>query len=179
MGVRIEIILGSMFSGKSTELIRRCSRYEAIGKNVSIINHSLDSRIQGENVATHSKHTHKAIKTTNLLNLDFLPIPDCIGIDEAQFFPDLFDFISYMERFNVVIIIAGLDGDFKRNNFGQIHQCIPLCDTVTKLSAMCCECKDGTPGIFTKKKDSSNNSVIDIGGNDKFVSVCRFHYFNE
>lgn len=172
----VEIIMGPMYSGKSTELTRRCSRYKAIGKHVALINHCLDTRCEDSAVATHAQHTYEAIKTARLLDLELMPVPDVIGIDEAQFFEDLYKFVTYMERFNCVIIIAGLDGDFRRRNFGQIHQCIPLCNSITKLNAMCCLCSDGTPGSFTKKIDDTNGDVIDIGGKEKFVAVCRKHY---
>ena len=173
----VEIVIGPMYSGKTTELIRRCSRYQSIGKHVTVINHSLDTRCDENEIATHANHKYKAIKTQNLLDLDLLPIPDVIGIDEAQFFPDLLQFVKYCEQFKCVVIIAGLDGDFKRNNFGQIHMCIPLCDSITKLNAMCCLCNNGTPGCFTKKVNKQDTTLIDIGGKDKFVAVCRKHYF--
>lgn len=165
-----------MFSGKSTELIRRCSRYESIGKDVVIINHKLDDRCGDSSVQTHSKTTHKAIKCSRLTRLRFAKMPDVIGIDEAQFFKDLYQFVTIMEKQNVVLIIAGLDGDFRRSLFGEIYKCIPLCDSITKLTAMCSACKDGTPGIFTKKLDENNEDVIDVGGCEKFASVCRRHY---
>uniref|UniRef100_A0A6C0F6R3 thymidine kinase n=1 Tax=viral metagenome TaxID=1070528 RepID=A0A6C0F6R3_9ZZZZ len=174
---QVEIIIGPMYSGKTTELIRRCSRYQSIGKNVTVINHSFDTRCDANEISTHSKNTYKAVKTEKLLDLDLLPMPNIIGIDEAQFFPDLLQFVKYCEQFKCVIIIAGLDGDFQRNNFGGIHKCIPLCDSIVKLNAMCCVCNDGTPGCFTKKVDSNDKTLIDIGGKDKFIAVCRKHYF--
>mgnify|MGYP000916861382 CR=1 FL=1 len=178
MAAKLEIVIGPMYSGKSTELIRRCSRYASIGKDVCVVNHAFDTRCAPNSVATHSHTTYDAIKVKNLMDLDMQGIPDVIGIDEAQFFEDLFEFVLKMERFNCVIIIAGLDGDFQRNNFGQIYKCIPLCDTITKLSAMCCVCNDGTPGSFTKKINLNNTDQVDIGGKDKFIAVCRKHYFS-
>jgi thymidine kinase len=179
MGSRIEIILGSMYSGKSTELIRRCNRYECIGKNVLIINSSLDSRCGTNLVQTHNKQTHNALKVDKLKSIDVevLQNVDVIGIDEAQFFDDLPLFIKYMENYNVILIVAGLDGDYKRQAFGKILECIPLADEVTKLTSMCNLCKDGTPGIFTKRLQNDNcKNVIDIGAGDKYVAVCRKHY---
>ena len=102
---------------------------------------------------------------------------DIIGIDEAQFFSDLKYFILKAEKTNKIIIIAGLDGDFKRNPFGQILECIPLCDNVIKLSAMCMESKDGTPGIFTKRIIKSNKQTL-IGAQDSYVAVCREKYLS-
>ena len=174
---RVEIIIGPMFSGKSTELIRRCHRYECIDKNVLIINSSLDVRCGENSVKTHSNQHHKAIKTDKLLSLDSVLFDniDTIGIDEAQFFPDLPEFILKMEMRNITIIIAGLDGDYRRKPFGKILECVPLAESVTKLTAMCSISKDGTPGSFTKRI-GNYDSVVDIGANDKYHTVCRKHY---
>ena len=178
MNPRVEIILGSMYSGKSTELIRRLSRYDAIGKQTLLINHDYDTRT-GKSVKTHSNITKDAIKTDRLMNLVCSPEYEnryVIGIDEAQFFPDLLEFVKYSEM-NKIIIMSGLDGDYNRKPFGQILECIPLCDSVVKLTAMDMISKDGTPGIFTKRI-SKNDGQILIGANDHYISVSRQNYFN-
>ena len=181
---RLEIILGPMFSGKSTELIRRVGRYEAINKNVLLVNHSLDSRTD-ESVKTHSNIKKNALKVTNIMDLFPLDTEiDVIGIDEAQFFSDLKEFILTCEKFayskskKIIIIIAGLDGDYKRHPFGEILDCIPLCDEVIKLSAMCMYKKNGSPAIFTKRKEFENtsNEVTLIGGQESYSAVCRDSY---
>lgn len=177
----IEIIVGPMFSGKSTELIRRCNNYEAIGFNVLIINHVLDTRCEQNSVQTHSNNTKKAIKCEKLMELDISHIKsskiNVIAIDEAQFFKDLLDFVKIMETKDIILLIAGLDGDCKRNPFGDILSCIPYCDQVTKLNAMCMVRKDGTLGAFTKRiSNLENENQIDVGGSDKFIAVCRKEY---
>mgnify|MGYP003706936585 CR=1 FL=1 len=175
---RIEIILGPMFSGKSTELIRRCSRYEAIGKKVQIFNHAIDTRCGDDEISTHSHSTlrTKATKLTKLLSAKLDPMPDDIGIDEAQFFEDLFDFVQFVEKYDVVVIIAGLDGDYMRRPFGQILRCVPYCDEVVKLTAMCSATKDGTLGIFTKKITEQDIDVVSVGAGEKFAAMCRAKY---
>ena len=93
---RIEIVLGCMYSGKSTELIRRCGRYKAIGKKILMINHSLDIRT-GNSVMTHKKDTVDAIKTDNLMGIIKTPEfinSDVVGIDEGQFFDYLLNFVK-------------------------------------------------------------------------------------
>ena len=178
MDTRIEIILGSMYSGKSTELIRRLSRYDAIGKETLLINHLLDTRT-GDSVKTHSNIIKNAVKTDTLMSLIHLPEYKnrfVIGIDEAQFFPDLLEFVRYSEL-DKIIIISGLDGDYNRKPFGQILECIPLCDSVVKLTAMDMISKDGTPGIFTKRISKNDNQVL-IGATDHYMSVSRQNYFN-
>ena len=80
-----------------------------------------------------------------------------------------------VEDHNKHVIVIGLDGDSDRNNFGQIHKLIPLCDDITKLKALCSLCKDGTSGIFSKKIVDSDMQVL-VGSTDKYMAVCRSCY---
>ena len=177
MNPRIEIILGCMFSGKSTELIRRLSRYEAVGVPTLLINSSFDTRTDNS-VKTHNNLTKYAIKTKNLMSLvnsiEYLS-NSVIGIDEAQFFTDLKEFVLYSEN-NKIIIIAGLDGDSNRQPFGQILECVPLCDEVVKLTAMDMVSKDGTKAIFSKRISNNNDSKILIGADEKYLAVSRNNF---
>lgn len=173
---QIEIILGSMFSGKSTELARRCRTYSAIGQHVQMINHSFDTRCSENQTKTHDNLTMKATKTKNLLELDIDSKVDVIAIDEAQFFDDLYDFVQIHERKELVIIIAGLDGDFNREIFGEIYKCIPLCNSITKLSAMCSICRNGNAGCFSKRNAKGDEQVL-IGAKAEYSAVCRKHFF--
>ena len=175
---QIQIILGCMFSGKTTELIRRVSRYEAINMKTIIINHCLDTRTDNS-VKTHNNLKKKALKLNKLM--DFLQNPlfnkiNVIGIDEAQFFNDLLEFVKFIDKTNKILIIAGLDGDYERKPFGEILKCIPYCDNVVKLKSMCMISNDGTPGIFTKRIISSTKQKI-IGDNNIYKSVCRKYYY--
>jgi thymidine kinase len=175
---RLEIILGCMYSGKSTELIRRTTRYESIGKKILLINHSLDTRSEEDVIRTHNEETRVAIKTDKLkyvTTLSGFEECDVIGIDEAQFFPDLREFIISIESLNKVIIVAGLDGDFKRRPIGQVLDIIPLCDEVIKLSAMDMIDKDGSPAVFSKRIVSDEDQVL-IGAKDSYVAVSRKNY---
>lgn len=176
----IDIIIGSMYSGKSTELLRRCKRFEAIGKNVLKINHIYDTRTD-DSIQTHTNEKVRAMKTDKLLNIvfsnEFLNA-DIIGIDEAQFFTDLYDFVIYCESKNKSIIISGLDGDSKRKPFGQILMCIPLCDSVIKLKALDMIDKDGSSAIFSKRIVSDDDQVL-IGSGDKYIAVSRKNYHTD
>ena len=178
MNTRVEIILGCMFSGKSTELLRRCNRYRAIGKNIILINHVVDTRTDSS-IKTHDGTKNEAIKLTNLMSLiqdkqyrNILYESSVIGIDEAQFFDDLVEFVLAIERLNKIVIIAGLDGDSKRQPFGQILQCIPLCDTVVKLTAMDMVKKDGSAAIFTKRVNQDKQTVL-VGAEESYQAVSR------
>jgi len=190
-----------MFSGKTTELLRRVSCLEAIGKKILLINHSLDSRTD-DSVLTHSNHKKKAIKIsklTSIIDKEYFKEARVIGIDEAQFFGDLREFILKIEHTNKIVYISGLDRDYLRKPFGQILQCIPLCDTITKLYAMDMISKDGSPAIFTKRSKQDLNHLLGgvwcrrcrknlscsyqnqdnqilIGNQDKYISVNRKNY---
>ena len=169
---RVEIILGCMFSGKSTELIRRTTRYKAIGKKVLLINHLNDTRTDSS-VKTHSNIREKAIKVKRLLPVietSNFKDSDVIGIDEAQFFDDLYEFVVSAEVYNKTIIVAGLDGDFKRKPIGQILNLIPLCDEVVKLTAMDMKDRDGTPAIFSKRIINDDSQVV-VGAEDYYMAV--------
>jgi thymidine kinase len=176
---RIEIILGCMFSGKSTELLRRCNRYKAIGKQILLINHKNDTRTENK-IKTHNNVTQEAIKINKMSELftihsDLLEKADVIGIDEAQFFDDLHSFVEKAESYNKIIIISGLDGDSNRKPFGEILMCIPLCDEVVKLTAMDMLSHDGTPAIFTKRISDDTQQVC-VGSTDKYLAVSRQNY---
>ena len=177
MNTRIEIILGCMYSGKSTELLRRVNRYESIGKNVMLINHNNDIRTDNS-VSTHTNYKKPATKTNSLLgltnNTQFLKA-DVIGIDEAQFFTDLYQFIIQIEKYNKIIIVAGLDGDYQRKPIGQILEIIPLCDSVVKLTALDMESKDGSLGIFTKRLVNNDQQIL-VGSVDTYMAVSRNNY---
>ena len=167
-----------MFSGKSTELLRRCNRYRAIGKNIILINHVVDTRTDSS-IKTHDGTKNEAIKLTNLMSLiqdkqyrNILYESSVIGIDEAQFFDDLVEFVLAIERLNKIVIIAGLDGDSNRQPFGQILQCIPLCDTVVKLTAMDMVKKDGSAAIFTKRVNQDKQTVL-VGAEESYQAVSR------
>ena len=177
MNTRVEVILGCMYSGKSTELIRRINRYESIGKNILLINHTKDVRTDN-NVSTHSNQKKNAKKTEFLSDLihslEFTKA-DVIGIDEAQFFTDLYDFIVQIEKFNKIVIVAGLDGDYQRKPIGQILNIIPLSDSVIKLTALDMETKDGSLAIFTKRLVNSNQQIL-VGSTDEYMAVSRGNY---
>ena len=177
---RLEIIIGSMFSGKSTELIRRVSCWEAIGKKALLVNHQFDTRTTNF-VKTHNNEKKQAIKTNSLMkliNLNVFKEAEVIGIDEAQFFNDLKPFILEIEGLPKTIIVSGLDGDYQRKPMGQILECIPLCDKVDKLTGLDMMSKDGSIGLFTKRIINSTKEVL-IGDKETYMSVNRKNYFND
>jgi len=184
MSGRLEIIIGNMFSGKSTELIRRINRERSINKQILVINYLADNRYSTDSVSTHDRNSVKCLKMSKLMDFQFNDINsiDSFFIDEAQFFPDLFKFVTILTDFyNKHVVVAGLAGDVTRSKFGEILDLVPHADTVDKLNAYCTMCKDRTYAPFTKRIDNNTESGdenVDIGGSDKYISVCRKHYLS-
>ena len=175
----LELILGCMFSGKSTELIRRVRRYQSIGKKVCVINHNADTRT-GDKVETHYGDTVKALKCvhlSNFMNSGTFTAFEVICIDEAQFFGDLYDMVmSMVDLYGLHVIVAGLSGDFQRNHFGEIHRLIPKADDIHFCKAYCGMCKDmNKPAVFTMRL-SKSVELVEVGASDKYVAVCRKCY---
>lgn len=158
----LEIIMGCMWSGKTSELLRRVKRHVSINRNVILVNNSLDIRYDNEaHVTSHDGiqiKTKPAVKSISVYNLKdvfdrtYYDVADVIAIDEAQFFGDLVDTVKIItEKHNKMVIVCGLNGDASRNKFGSILDLIPFADNVIFLNALCCICNDGTKGIFSKK----------------------------
>jgi thymidine kinase len=178
---KLELIIGNMFSGKSSELIRRINREKSINKRIIVINYIEDNRYSNDSVSTHDHTKVKCLKLARLseFNVNLINQYDSFFIDEGQFFPDLYDFVkNLVDNFKKHVVVSGLDGDALRKPFGEIINLIPICDTVDKLTAYCNKCNNGTVAPFTKKINTRTESKqIDIGGTDKYIPSCRFHYF--
>ncbi len=173
----LSIIMGNMFSGKTSELIRRLKRLKVIGKNIIVVNSAKDTRSPEEVLKTHDNvqfNCHKVFDLFELMNRDEFDRADIIAIDEAQFFPRLTKFVECCLQVNKSVILAGLDADSFQNKFGELIDCIPLACDVTKLSALCMRCNDGTQGPFTKRIVDDKTLEL-IGGSDMYIAVCRKH----
>jgi len=181
-GGRLEIILGPMFSGKSAELIRNINRYECIGKNILTLTHTIDQRYGQGVISSHNKIQKKSIsleKLHSILESREYKESDIIIIEEGQFFDDLKTFvIQATDNDEKHVIVAGLSGDFRREPFGQILELIPLAEQITKLSAFCKLCNDGTPGDFSKRIEHDIKEQTLVGNDNYYVAVCRKHYLN-
>ena len=177
---RLELIIGNMFSGKSTELIRRINREKSIKKRILVINYSGDIRYSVNSVATHDQTKVNCLTLAKLIDFNKNLINSYVSffIDEGQFFPDLYIFVTELvDKYKKHVVISGLDGDSSRNPFGELIKLIPICDTVDKLHAYCNKCNNGTIATFTKRIIHCDN-IIDIGGSNKYIPVCRYHYLN-
>ena len=176
----LEIITGPMFAGKSTELIRISKRYQVLGKSILSINHAFDKRYGKSDITTHNNvHLPTQLSLQNLKQIDYKTIEnaDVILIDEIQFFSDAFEMIQiWVDKYHKIVIIAGLLADSSRKPFGDILRLLPIADKITKLSALCMKCADGTPAHFSKRLIRSSQTTL-VGSTDKYEAVCRKHYF--
>lgn len=175
---RLELIIGPMFSGKSTELIRKIRQLKVIGKSVLVVKPVIDSRYISNKLTSHSFETADCIVIDKLgeVSNDEIIKYDTVIIDEGQFFPDLKEYVlKWISENSLNIIVGGLDGDFKRNPIGQILDLIPYSDKCIKLNALCTICKDGTEAPFTFRKVESEDTVL-VGGSEYYIPVCRHHY---
>ena len=193
----LELILGPMFSGKSSRIVEIYKQCEFCNISVAVINHTIDNRYDDQLLSTHDKVKIPCMKTERLMDLwnesidleDELSIiprikdkfkittSEVILINEGQFFPDLEDFVRLLLNHGKKIYICGLDGDFERKKFGTILDLIPLCDKVTKLTSLCSLCKNGTPGIFSMRLTNETDQTV--VGSDNYIPVCRKCYSNK
>ena len=174
----IKIVLGCMFSGKTTEVINVYKKWFSISKKAVCINFEGDTRYgDDDKLYSHDLSTVECIKVSKLKDVQIESIleGDIILINEGQFFSDLVEYcILWCEKYNKNIIVSGLDGDFQRKPFGPLLELIPYCDTVKKIHAFCKYCADGTHALFSWRISKENNQVV-IGTNN-YVAVCRKHY---
>jgi thymidine kinase len=176
MSSKLELIIGPMFSGKSTELIRRIRLLQKINKKVLVLKPIIDSRYNSDKITSHNYESVKSKVLNTLDEIDYdVQFYDVIVIDEGQFFPDLKNTVlKWLSKYFISIIIGGLDGDFQQNQIGQILELIPHADKCKKLTSLCNICQDGTKAPFTHRLVKSNDKVL-VGGAESYIPVCRKH----
>ena len=175
----LELALGPMFSGKTTYLIQTYKKFTYIGKKVAVINYADDTRYHDTMLSTHDKVMIPCIQTRSLFQTyesnDDVYTADVILINEGQFFDDLAETVLKMvDRDLKTVYVFGLDGDFKREKFGQLLDLIPRCDRVEKLHALCSICRNGKVALFSHRVSDEEGQVVI--GSDNYVSLCRGCY---
>lgn len=178
MSGNLEIIIGPMFSGKSTEIIRRIRLLQKIDKKIIVVKPCIDNRYSTDKITSHDYESVDCIVINNLadINNSVIQSHDTIVIDEGQFFEDLVETVEmWLKSFDINIIVAGLDGDFQQKPIGKILNLIPLSNKCVKLNSMCNICKDGTKAPFSYRLVQSKEAVL-VGGSDKYMPLCRKHY---
>ena len=176
----LELIIGPMFSGKSTTLLSIIKRNTYAGISTFCITSSFDTRWSKEiSIRTHENQSFPAVAASRLMDMkdnQKYKSSTCIIIEEAQFFPDLKEFVlSAVELDGKQVICAGLDGDSQRRPFGQILDLIPYCNFVKKLNAKCSRCDSAA--LFTFRKSASVEQVY-VAGADEYEALCRQHYIS-
>jgi thymidine kinase len=171
----IEVITGSMFSGKTEELIRRLRRAQFAGLKVEIFKPSLDNRYSENRVVSHDE---KSIVSTPVDNSAAILLMsgdvDVVGIDEAQFFDDsIIDVCNKLADNGVRVIVAGLDMDFMGNPFGPIPALLSISEYITKVHAICMRCGSLAQYSFRKSDEAQ---VVLLGEKDKYDPLCRECY---
>jgi thymidine kinase len=175
-----------MYASKTSEVIRRLIIYHDIGKKVLYLNTTLDTRSE-EPFSTHNETIGKvpfhALKTKTLSEQNITNY-DVIAIDEAQFFSDLKSCVlRWVDVDKKIVIVAGLNGDYRREQFGQINDLIPHADFITKLTPFCLGCvkqQKMRTAHFTKRivcKEGETENIL-IGGKEAYIPVCRECYLN-
>lgn len=172
---RIEVVCGSMFSGKTEELIRRMKRAKFAKQKVEIFKPSLDTRYSDVDVVSHDQHSIPSTpidssSTIALLSSDI----DVVGIDEAQFLDDgVVDVCNDLANRGVRVIVAGLDMDFQGKPFGPMPALCAIADEVTKVHAICVKCGNLA---YVSHRLVSNDSQVLIGEQAEYEPLCRECY---
>jgi thymidine kinase len=173
----LDVVIGPMFSGKSSYVLSVVSRYSTLGVPVLVITHESDHRYGEGIVATHDGRSAPCIHAKDLDDVDIAAYKVII-VDEAQFFRNLVPFVEWaVDTHRKHVFLVGLDGDSNRRKFGEILDCIPLADRVLRLTAFCRRCADGTPGLFSYRREYSNQQVI-VGGSNRYEALCRNCYLH-
>jgi thymidine kinase len=168
----VEVITGSMFSGKTEELIRRLKRAMLAHQHVEVYKPVVDGRYSHEDVVSHDETSIRATPVNNPEDLIALAMKShVVGIEEAQFFPDsLLTVVNQLANYNKRVVVAGLDMDFKGRPFGPIPALMACADFVTKLHAICVRC--GNPAQYSFRNDPSEELVM-LGDKKNYEPLCR------
>jgi thymidine kinase len=177
----LELILGSMFSGKTSYLLDVYKKCMFCDIPVAVINYVADNRYTTEPMlSTHDKQMIPCILASTISdaiqnNSEMIARVETILINEGQFFPDIEDQVKQLvEVGNKRVYICGLDGDFERKPIGNLLQLVPFSDHIIKLKSLCSLCRDGTPGVFSFRTSREVDQVVI--GSSNYVPLCRGCY---
>ena len=178
----IEVITGSMFSGKTDELIRRLRRARIAKQKIQVFKPVIDNRYAVEKVTSHAGNEFDAIPVANANAISMLVEPDAtvVAVDEAQFFDwHIADVCQSLASRGVRVIAAGLDMDFRGEPFGPMPLLMAQAEKVDKLQAICVVC--GMPASRTQRlidgrPANYNDPVVQVGGSEAYEARCREHH---
>jgi thymidine kinase len=169
----VEVIAGSMFSGKSEELIRRLRRAKIARQKVQVFKPEMDSRFGDNQIVSHSEMRHDSSNSRSAAEVLAKVEPDTevVGIDEGQFFDnELVNVANELARRGVRVIIAGLDQDYTGKPFEPMPQLLAIAEHITKTHAICMKC--GQPANYSQRTFESDERVA-VGAADKYEARCR------
>ena len=174
----VEVICGSMFSGKTEELLRRLKRVKIAKQTVEIFKPVIDVRFSAEEVVSHDRNSIISTPVDHSSNIMLLSSgTDVVGIDEAQFFDmGLVNVCQQLADQGVRVIVAGLDMDFKRVPFGPIPALCAIADDVTKVHAICVRC--GSLANYSHRIVAGEKQVM-LGEMEEYIPLCRVCYNRE
>ena len=169
---RIEVVCGSMYSGKTEELIRRLKRARIAKQKVEIFKPEIDVRYDDKEVVSHNDNRIVSTPVPSSINILLLASDaDVVGIDEAQFFDDgLPEVCQSLADKGIRVIVAGLDADFKGRPFGPMPELMAIAEDVTKVHAVCVDC--GYTANCSYRLSNSENLVL-LGEKDMYIPLCR------
>lgn len=171
----VEVITGSMFSGKTEELIRRLRRAKYAGQRVEIFKPALDRRYSADNVVSHDEKSIPSTPVDNSASILLLAGDvDVVGIDEAQFFDDaIVEVCNKLADNGIRVVVAGLDMDFTGRPFGPMPALLAIADYIVKVHAICVRC--GSLAQYSYRT-SDDERVVLLGEKDKYEPLCRRCY---
>lgn len=174
----IEVICGSMFSGKTEELIRRLKRAKIANLKVEIFKPAIDLRFDKNAVVSHDANfIHSTPVKNSKAILQLASNVDIVGIDEAQFLDDGITVVCQtLALQGIRVIVAGLDMDYKGNPFGPMPQLLAIADFITKLHAICVRC--GNLANMSYRKSADKDQIL-LGEQDIYEPRCRKCYYEE
>jgi len=169
----VEVIAGSMFSGKSEELIRRLRRAKIARQKVQVFKPQIDSRFSNDHIVSHSEMRHESANSKSATEILAKVDPDTevVGIDEGQFFDnELVHVANELAQRGVRVIIAGLDQDYTGRPWEPMPQLLAIAEYITKTHAICMKC--GQPANYTQRTFDSEERVA-VGGEGMYEARCR------
>ena len=174
---KLHLYIGCMYAGKTTKLIETYKDALDNDDYVAILTHSTENRYSLHEISTHDQQKVSCLKYSSIQSFVeneqvIIEKSSIILVDEGQFFDDLLEVLVLVEKYNKIVYVFGLDGDFKRNTFGKILELIPLCDSVEKLTA---QCKCGKKAIFSNRTIQNENQIL-VGSIDVYEPLCRTCY---
>ncbi len=178
----IEVICGSMFSGKTEELIRRLRRAQIARQKIQVFKPAIDDRYAHKAIASHNGLQETAIPVSDSAQLRALydPTADVVAIDEVQFFDvGVIDVCTYLAEQGKRVICAGLDMDFRGEPFGPIPQLLAVAERVDKLQAICVVCgaaASRTQRLIEGQPAYYDDPVVLVGASEVYEARCRMHH---